>query len=319
VLLSLSVGAATARAQGGEGSDSTATLAFIALGVLTLAAVAIVARRARAAKRVRATGERAEPRAPAQPAPQPQPAPEPKSPRAPERQPERESPAVQAVGYTTFAGNEGASGPETERIGRRLEEACEARGMVLQKLVGDVESASGAELKRPGLLHAQDLLASGRAHCLVVESLDQLSRSAGTLGALVTWLAEREVRFVVVDIELDTSTDQGRLAADALVTVGELERRRVERRTRKGLEAAREGRVVSGRPAVADKPSLKRRIAEMRAAGLTLQAIADVLNAEGVPTLRGGAEWRPSSVQAAAGYKRPGRRTQPGPDSDERP
>jgi hypothetical protein len=38
---------------------------------------------------------------------------------------------------------------------------------------------------------------------------------------------------------------------------------------------------------------------------MTLQAIADTLNAEGVPTLRGGAEWRPSSVQAAVGYKRP--------------
>jgi hypothetical protein len=37
---------------------------------------------------------------------------------------------------------------------------------------------------------------------------------------------------------------------------------------------------------------------------MTLQAIADQLNAEGVPTPRGGAKWRPSSVQTAAGYKR---------------
>jgi hypothetical protein len=34
---------------------------------------------------------------------------------------------------------------------------------------------------------------------------------------------------------------------------------------------------------------------------MTLQAIADALNADGVPTLRGGTQWRPSSVQAAAG------------------
>jgi hypothetical protein len=38
---------------------------------------------------------------------------------------------------------------------------------------------------------------------------------------------------------------------------------------------------------------------------MTLQAIADELNAEGVPTIRGGKQWRPSSVQAAAGYRRP--------------
>jgi hypothetical protein len=58
---------------------------------------------------------------------------------------------------------------------------------------------------------------------------------------------------------------------------------------------------------VADRPLLQRRIATMRASGMTLQAIADTLNRERVPTLRGGAEWRPSSVQAAAGYKRPRR------------
>jgi Recombinase len=45
----------------------------------------------------------------------------------------------------------------------------------------------------------------------------------------------------------------------------------------------------------------------MREQGLTLTAIADTLNTEGVPTLRGGAKWRPSSVQRAVGYRRPAR------------
>ena len=51
-------------------------------------------------------------------------------------------------------------------------------------------------------------------------------------------------------------------------------------------------------------PKLHLRIKRMRERGMTLQAIADGLNREGVPTLRGGAMWRPSSVEAAAGYKR---------------
>jgi hypothetical protein len=63
------------------------------------------------------------------------------------------------------------------------------------------------------------------------------------------------------------------------------------------------GRSI-GRPAVADDPGLSQRIAAMRAEGMTLQAIADRLNDEGVPTVRGGAKWRHSSVQAAAGYRR---------------
>jgi hypothetical protein len=41
---------------------------------------------------------------------------------------------------------------------------------------------------------------------------------------------------------------------------------------------------------------------------MTLQAIADRLNSENVPTLRGGKKWRPSSIQAPLGYRRPGPR-----------
>ena len=65
---------------------------------------------------------------------------------------------------------------------------------------------------------------------------------------------------------------------------------------------------ATGRPAVSDRPELRERIAAMRAANMTLQAIADQLNAEHLPTLRGGTKWRPSSIQAALGYRRPGPR-----------
>jgi hypothetical protein len=63
-----------------------------------------------------------------------------------------------------------------------------------------------------------------------------------------------------------------------------------------------------GRPAVSDRPDLVERINNMRATGMTLQGIADQLNRERVPTLRGGRTWRPSSVQSALGYRRPSSR-----------
>ena len=94
-----------------------------------------------------------------------------------------------------------------------------------------------------------------------------------------------------------------RLNRSALATVSAWERERLSERTRKGLAAARE-RGATGRPAVSDSPELVERITTMRASGMTLQAIADALNAQGPPTVRGGAHWRPSSVQAALGYKR---------------
>jgi DNA invertase Pin-like site-specific DNA recombinase len=221
-------------------------------------------------------------------------------------------PSVRALGYTTVPDGDDANSPRLREEARQIQEACQRQGISLSKLVRDRERSSGSDLRRPGLSYALETLESGEFDCLVVPRLDRLTRSAANLGALIRLLDERAARLIVVDIDLDTDTEEGRLAADALVKVGGLERKRLEQRTRKGLEAARDRRRSSGRPAVADRPSLKQRIADMRAGGMTLQAIADTLNDEGIPTVRGGAEWRPSSVQAAAGYKRPSRRSKAG-------
>jgi DNA invertase Pin-like site-specific DNA recombinase len=212
---------------------------------------------------------------------------------------------VRAVGYTTFPDRRQTVSPEGRYQARRIANACEARGMVLHKLVGDVRSYSGPDLERPALVHALTMLEAGEASCLIVTTLDRLSRSAANLGTLIDWVEELGVRLVVIDIDLDTSTEQGRVAARALARVGALEREHEEQEPAEPDSSSQ--MRAGGRPAVADRPLLQRRIATMRASGMTLQAIADTLNREGVPTLRGGSEWRPSSVQAAVGYKRPRR------------
>jgi DNA invertase Pin-like site-specific DNA recombinase len=225
-----------------------------------------------------------------------------------------------AVGYASVSAADDLNNAELKVQVRLIQEACQRRGLTLVKVVRDVESHASSDLRRPGLTYALERLAARDASCLVVSSIERLTRTAANLGALLGWLTECDARLVVIDLDLDTGTEEGQLGARALATVGGLERRKLEERTRKGLEAARNMRR-SGRPAVSDRPSLKQRIADMRSAGMTLQAIADTLNAEGVPTLRGGAEWRPSSVQAAAGYKRPRRKgvlQGPAPPRDKR-
>ena len=129
-----------------------------------------------------------------------------------------------ALGYTTFPERKRAVSPEGRYQARRISAACEARGMVLHKLVGDVESYSGPDLQRPGLNHALDLLSAGEASCLVVAGLDRLSTSAANLGTVIECLEQIGARLVVIDIDLDTHTDEGRVAARALTRVGALER-----------------------------------------------------------------------------------------------
>jgi DNA invertase Pin-like site-specific DNA recombinase len=156
-------------------------------------------------------------------------------------------------------------------------------------------------MDRPALSYALKRISSGEAEGLVVAELSRLSRSVPDLGPVLVWFLDSNARLVAAAQGLDTEERGGQLAVRTLIDAAGWERQRLVERTRKGMSAARR----KGPPGVADHPELRKRIAGMRAEGMTLQAIADRLNADGVPTVRGGAKWRPSSVQAAAGYKRP--------------
>ena len=143
-----------------------------------------------------------------------------------------------------------------------------------------------------------------------MSELSRLANSAADLSRVLESLARSDGRLVAMDVEFDTASDTGRVAANTLLQVGSWERRRVES-TRKELAAARARRAAAGQLAVEDIPSLKERILEMRREGMTLQAIADQLNEEGVPTIRGGssggrrASRRPwATADRAAGGKR---------------
>jgi DNA invertase Pin-like site-specific DNA recombinase len=242
----------------------------------------------------------------------PQPAPaQPGRPAAAEPSPVPEG--VRALGYVSAAGNGDREANTMREQAALIDSLCERRGWRLLEVVRDVESAGGGSLRRPGLAYAVERLSKGEASCLVVSHLGRLSRSAAELGRVLERLNRSGGRLVVVDVGLDTASDAGRIAANSLVRVGAWERGRTLDSTRKGLEAARArreatGHEATGRPAVEDIPALKGYILEMRSEGMTLEAIAERLNAEGVPTLRGGKKWRPSSVQAAVGYRRPRRR-----------
>jgi DNA invertase Pin-like site-specific DNA recombinase len=223
----------------------------------------------------------------------------------PERAPEPLSDGVRVLGYASVPHADQQDNGHMHEQASEIDALCAERGWHLVEIVRDVEGHNGKGLTRPGVLYALDRIARGEASCLVVAQLARLTRSTGELGRLLHWLQGNNGRLVAMDVGLDTRSPDGQLAAETLVALGAWERQRVGERTSKGLAAARARGASTGRPAVKDVPALKDRIVAMRAEGMTLQAIADQLNAEGVPTVRGGEKWRPSSVQAAAGYRRP--------------
>jgi DNA invertase Pin-like site-specific DNA recombinase len=146
-----------------------------------------------------------------------------------------------------------------------------------------------AATERAGVAAALTRIAAGEADTLIVARLHSAAASLPQLISLLDWLAEARADLIALDVELDTATQTGRRMVALLRDVEGWDRDRP--RGRPGLAAL--------------KPHVAERIAELRERGLGLKAIADALNAEGVPTPRGGAHWRPSSVQAALGYRRP--------------
>jgi DNA invertase Pin-like site-specific DNA recombinase len=211
-----------------------------------------------------------------------------------------------AIGYCLLEGGPGRS--QLAAGSEELKVWCDGAGLELMKIVHDTEG-KGEQGGRPSLQWALAQIEAGQADTLVVTRLQDLSPSVAALAPLLRWFTEPGRALTAIDIRLDTSTQEGRLAAEAVAGISGWERERISARTRRGLEAARSRDAGRGPTTVADVPELQDHIMRMRAAGMTLQAIADVLNDEGVPTLRGGAMWRPSSVQRATGYRRPSPRS----------
>jgi DNA invertase Pin-like site-specific DNA recombinase len=208
-----------------------------------------------------------------------------------------------ALGYVCVARD--AIARELPRYSTVIKSWVAENEMRLTMIVHDVERGPGERGPRPALRWALERIAAGEADALVTARLAHLSPTVADLPPILRWFNSAQRTLIAIDFGLDTATDGGQLAASALAGVGGWERERLSARTRRGLEAARARGSGRGRPAVADVPELRERIAHMREQGMTLQAIADALNADGVATLRGGAKWRPSSVQRATGYRRP--------------
>jgi DNA invertase Pin-like site-specific DNA recombinase len=239
--------------------------------------------------------------------PDPAPTPAPEGPDAPAAAEAAVPVLIRAIGYASAPADVPGS-HELDKQRAAIEQLCERLGAELADVVCDREPARGKAIDRAGLSYLIGQVAQGEANCVVVAGLERISRSVAELGMIVQWLERNSVRLVAAEQQLDTASPTGRMTARTLASVAGWERERLSERTARGLAAARAKRHEGSAQGDMDWGAVKRRIAKMRADGMTLQAIADVLNDEGVPTQRGAAKWRTSSVQTAAGYKR---RTRP--------
>ena len=108
------------------------------------------------------------------------------------------------------------------------------------------EKITGSRKDRPELEAMLKMLRPGDK--VVVYKLDRLGRSLKHLIEIVEQLHEKEVHFVSLHENIDTSTPTGRLFFHFMAALAEFEREMIIERTNSGVAAARARGRVGGRP-----------------------------------------------------------------------
>lgn len=202
---------------------------------------------------------------------------------------------MEVIGYLRVSTDEqAASGLGLEAQRARITSEAAHKGWNVRWLIDDGYSAKS--LDRPAMAEALRLLASGQAEALVVAKLDRLSRSVVDFSNTLATAKKQRWAVVLLDLGVDTTTPNGKLVAGLMAQIAEWERDIIAQRTREALAAAKARGARLGRPR-ATPDDVVAQVVDLHTAGLSLRAIARSLTDASVPTTRGAAEWRASSVR----------------------
>lgn len=134
------------------------------------------------------------------------------------------------------------------------------------------EKASGAKADRPRLLALLDFVREGDT--VIVTKLDRIARSTKDLLQIIDHLEEKEVRFRVLNINLDTATPTGKLMLTMLGAIATFEREMMLERQAEGMARAKAEGRIKGRPATARSQAAK--VLELAEKGLKRTEISEI-------------------------------------------
>ncbi len=182
---------------------------------------------------------------------------------------------------------------------RQLHQAAEMAGYTLIELVRE-EGRSGKNISgRPALTDALKRLDAGEAKALFVTRIDRLARSTQDFLSVVDRANKNGWRLVMLDLNLDTSSYQGRFVVTIMSALAEMERGIIAERQKDVHKDRRARGVVWGvdmGPKNKTPEEIKQRIVAERSLGFSYQKIADSLNKDSIPT-QNNKKWYATTVK----------------------
>ena len=215
-----------------------------------------------------------------------------------------------AVGYIRVSTDgQAADGVSLDSQRSRIEAYCMANGLQLVAVHVDAGLSGRRADNRPGLQAALADVCS-RGGVLVVYSLSRMARSTADTIAISQQLQAAGADLCSLTEKLDTTTAAGRVLFTLIAAFAQFERDLCSERTSTALQhmkakGQRVGTIPFGYDLAADGVQLVPNAAQLevvaaikslRAAGATLQAIANHLESQGIPTAKGSAKWQTKTI-----------------------
>jgi site-specific DNA recombinase len=202
---------------------------------------------------------------------------------------------MKAVGYSRVSTTEQAvEGVSLDAQHTKIQAYAVVKDWTLAEVIRD-EGVSAKSLKRPGLARLLALVDTRHVDVVIVYKLDRLTRSVKDLATLMELFEKKGVALVSLQESLDATTATGRLMMNLLASVSQWEREVIGERTRDAMQHMKVQEQVYSRP-VFEHTAVLARMQRERAAGRSYHQIAGTLNADGIPTTRGG-QWRACTVR----------------------
>ena len=215
---------------------------------------------------------------------------------------------TQAFGYLRVStGRQANEGVSLDQQRARIEAYCVAHGLELAGVWVDAGISGAKTHNRPELAAAMDACCAAGG-VLIVYSISRFSRSVKDTISLTERLNKAGADLVSISESIDTQSAAGRMVFSMLAVFAEFERAQLAERVSNAMSHAREqGRWLGETPYGFDRDGDKVRkndneqravelIQKLRDKGYSLRAIAAELDAQTIPTKKGG-KWNAMTVR----------------------
>lgn len=155
---------------------------------------------------------------------------------------------MKAVGYIRVSTEKQAT--EGDSLGyqeQKVKQYCQFKGIELIDILRDEGKSGGKNKGREGFEIILDRIEANGIGCIVVNSLERLSRDALTLMLFERLLSESDIELHTADGAIDTSTPEGYLNFAMQALMGEFQRRTISHKTKEVLRFKKENGEAVGR------------------------------------------------------------------------